>query len=51
VALDTLEVLAGRRMNRRRLSEALEWITRHRDELLQMWQNRMEPDGIYKIQD
>ena len=51
IALDTLEVLAGRRMHPKKLSDALEWIAKHQDELLQMWQNRMQADGIYKIED
>ena len=51
IALDKVEVLARRKMPEKQLKEALEWVTRHRAELEQMYANQEQPGGIYKIQD
>ena len=51
IALDSLEVLTPTRIPGRKLTEALAWIRRHREELLHMWEQRHVPGAIHKIQE
>jgi hypothetical protein len=50
IALDDLAIIRSN-LPQRQLKEAMEWIGLHQSELLGMWDNRMEPNGIYTIAD
>jgi hypothetical protein len=48
ISIRSQRVLAGS-FPAKQLAEAMEWIAAHREELLAMWNHRLEPGGIYKI--
>jgi hypothetical protein len=48
VALDDLSIIKGRLPGAQE-REALEWIAKHQAELLEMWKNRMEPEGVHLL--
>lgn len=48
IALDSLDILHSN-LPPQKLREALRWVGSHQQELLQMWDRRMKPGGIYTI--
>jgi hypothetical protein len=52
VSIVDLMILGGDgRPSIAKLRLAADWIAQHEDELLKMWEKRMEPGGIYAIED
>jgi hypothetical protein len=50
IAIEDGVLLAGK-LSSKRLTEAREWIEKHRQKLLEMWEHRMESGAVHIIED